>query len=90
MFLGSDKLTCHEAEMKRDRLPIQFIRCSKRRCAMPMGRVWRGICSAFRNYGPVSTRLPWKIPMRGFEPLSAEDIRTPSAGNRPICIPIPS
>ena len=89
MFLGSDKLTRHEAEMKRGiSLPIQFYPMFETALRHANGESVEGhlkrVSELWAGFNKVAMENPnaW---IR--KPLSAEDIRTPSAGNRPISYP---
>lgn len=89
LFLGSSKVTRHEAEMKRGiQLPIQFYPMFETALRHANGESVDGhlkrVSELWAGFNKVAVDNPnaW---IR--KPLSAEDIRTPSPANRPISYP---
>ncbi len=89
MFLGSSKVTRHEAETKRGiQLPIQFYPMFETALRHANGESVDGhlkrVSELWAGFNKVAVDNPnaW---IR--KPLSAEDIRTPSPANRPISYP---
>ena len=89
MFLGSDKVTRHDAEMRRGiQLPIQFYPMFETALRHANGESIKGhlkrVSELWAGFNKVAVDNPhaW---LR--KPLSAEDIRTPSTGNRPVSYP---
>ncbi|MDD9903167.1 MAG: acetyl-CoA acetyltransferase [Rhodospirillaceae bacterium] len=89
MFLGSSKVTRHEAEMKRGiQLPIQFYPMFETALRHANGESVDGhlkrVSELWAGFNKVAVDNPnaW---IR--KPISAEDIRTPSPANRPISYP---
>tara|TARA_B100000676_G_scaffold189005_1_gene185797 strand:- start:2800 stop:4311 length:1512 start_codon:yes stop_codon:yes gene_type:complete len=89
VFIGSDKVTRHEAEMKRGiTLPIQFYPMFETALRHANGESveahLKRVSELWAGFNKVAVDNPnaW---LR--KPLSAVDIRTPSAGNRPISYP---
>ena len=89
LFLGSSKVTRHEAEMKRGiQLPIQFYPMFETALRHANGESVDGhlkrVSELWAGFNKVAVGNPnaW---IR--KPLSAEEIRTPSPANRPISYP---
>ncbi len=89
MFLGSNKVTRHEAEMKRGiQLPIQFYPMFETALRHANGESVDGhlerVSKLWAGFNKVAVDNPnaW---IR--KPLSAEEIRTPSPTNRPVSYP---
>ncbi len=89
LLLGSNKVTRHEAEMKRGiQLPIQFYPMFETALRHTNGETVDGhlkrVSELWAGFNKVAVDNPnaW---IR--KPLSAEDIRTPSPSNRPISYP---
>jgi acetyl-CoA C-acetyltransferase len=89
MFLGSNKVTRHEAEMKRGiQLPIQFYPMFETALRHANGETVDGhlerVSKLWASFNQVAVGNPnaW---IR--KPLSAEEIRTPSPSNRPVSYP---
>ena len=89
MFLGSDKVTRHEAEMCRGiQLPIQFYPMFETALRHANGESVDGHLERVSELWAGFNRVAVDNPNAWIrKPLSAEEIRTPSPANRPISYP---
>ena len=89
MFLGSDKVTRHDAEMRRGiQLPIQFYPMFETALRHANGESVEGhlkrVSELWAGFNKVAVENPHAWIRK---PLSAEEIRTPSPANRPVSYP---